>query len=238
MLTEIFYYNHYKPYILKNYGVKKIGRPEKITRDYDFSKAPDEQERFVLNHALKSELVEYAKGLSSSVNSLRESAKDMSANIKRFSSAATPEDKEYARYALSLDLEYFAESYNVNVGLDTNRTYSDTLQYFVEDSKYDLAASVKSLSEYAFDISEDGSRITFDKKKFDRLGEDVLKKAGRNNRDFFEQIYKSSTSLLKVPLAEHLGFKDLSYYYNYKLGTIEKDSFKYIQSGMLVNIVV
>jgi len=51
-------------------------------------------------------------------------------------------------------------------------------------------------------------------------------------------VYESTGDFLQLPLSEHMNFRNLKYYYNYKTGSISKDSFTIIESGMIVNEVV
>ncbi|MDR3090902.1 MAG: hypothetical protein LBU36_01700 [Clostridiales bacterium] len=240
MITSVYYYGYYKPYILKNYGFRRIAEKDAdAVRAMCTRPAPDyERERFILNNSFKAEFVDYANGLSNAVNSLKDAARDMSSDIATFQDSVFQEARSVSRASLALDLEDFADSYNKSVSIDSSRTAEQYFAYFAEDLRFAAVRNAENLAAYGLEVSPGGEEMIFNKKTFAALSSKSLYDASAKNEGFFSEMYDDSRRFLALPLAEHLVFKDLWYYYNYKLGTIEKDSFKYIQSGMIVDVLL
>lgn len=234
MLTSVYYYGYYKPYILNNRP--KIGEGKRQTVS-DKSDDSSTRETFVLNNALKKEVVQYASNLSGTVNYLRETSRDLLQDIFNFQRTSEEKGLESAKKELSDDLEDFVDAYNKNLKFTQADSTSKQLKFFVNDLTYDVSISTTALSKYGISI-DDSDTMSFDSEIFDKLKNKSLSEANKGNHALFKNIYDSTGELLTMPLSEHLKFKNLGYYYNYKLGTIEKDSFKLIQSGMIIDRVV
>ncbi|MCL2171859.1 MAG: hypothetical protein FWB71_06840, partial [Defluviitaleaceae bacterium] len=56
--------------------------------------------------------------------------------------------------------------------------------------------------------------------------------------DFFKSSYKSATGLLKHPLAEHMNFRSLDFYYNYRFGPAGENTLIQMERGVLVDVAV
>jgi hypothetical protein len=234
MLTSVYYYGYYKPYILNH--VPKIGEGgRKINADK--SADPATRETFVLNNSLKREVIRYASGLSGTVNDLRETSKDVLQDIFSFKRTVMDKDFNYAKEELADDLSDFTNAYNRNLKFTHKDANSRPFKSFVDDLAYDVSISTTALSKYGITVADDDT-MSFDREFFSKLRGRELGEANKANHALVKNIYDSTGEFLTLPLAEHMKFKNLGYYYNYKLGTMEKDSFKLIQSGMIVDRVV
>jgi hypothetical protein len=234
MLTSVYYYGHYRPYILSSRP--KIGEAKRQA-SANKNSDPATRETFVLNNSLKRDIIKYASNLSGTVNDLRESSKDVVQDIHSFKRMTAEKGLDYAKSSLSEDLEGFVKAYNQNRTLTDKDSTSKALKFFVDDLAYDVSISTTSLAKYGVTVSENDT-MSFDAEFFDKLKNRNLAEANKENHALFKNIYDSTGEFLTMPLSEHLKFKNLGYYYNYKMGTLEKDSFKLIQSGMIVDKVV
>lgn len=234
MLTSVYYYGYYKPYILNNRPKIGEGRRQTVS---DKPNDPSLRETFVLNNALKKEVVQYASNLSGTVNYLRETSRDLLQDIFNFQRATEENGIQSAKRELSDDLADFVDAYNKNLRFTQEDSTSKQLKFFVNDLTYDVSISTTSLSKYGISVDENDV-MSFDSDFFDKLKSKNVLEANKGNHALLKNIYDSTGEFLTMPLSEHLKFKNLGYYYNYKLGTIEKDSFKLIQSGMIIDRVV
>ena len=232
MVTNVYYYNYYAPYILSNYRRKKIA---------DFPRGEifmlDEDETYVLNKALKKEVVNYAAEFSGVVNGLKDSSKNIIRDARGFLKNEREEGYITAVRWLGEDLADFVNSYNKSKAFAAKNKDSRFFIDFSDNLAYDLSVSLKALSGYRIS-GENNGRLSFDENAFAVMTRGSIRHANRQNLPFFEHIYDSTGDFLKTPLSEHMNFKDLKYYYNYKTGVITRDSFAVIGSGMIVNEVV
>ncbi len=179
MLTSIYYYEYYRPYILSN---------QKWMPSYDsrnLSIVDDREPRnYLLNKALKTNVVEYAKNFSDRLNSLQTAI--YRANYSGSNRAGRMEEL----YAAISSLDEFASS----------QSHSPELLAFSKE----LSAMIEKPELYAVDSIH------------------MVMKMDEKLKEF-----------LKTPLSEHMNFRNLGYYYNYKYGSIRENTFSLIESGML-----
>ena len=232
MITNVYYYNYYTPYILSNFRRKKVA---------DFPRAEnflfDEEETYVLNKALKKEVIGYATELSRVVNGLKDSSRFVVRDARRFIRNEREEGYGTAVKWLEDDLADFVDSYNRTKGFVAKNKDSRILTDFVDNLTYDLSISMKALSRYRI-VEGENETLVFDEDAFKELTRKGVLIANKQNYPFFRHVYDTTKEFLNVPLSEHMNFKNFRYYYNYKTGTIAKDSFTIVESGMIVNEVV
>jgi len=232
VVTNVYYYNYYAPYILNNLKRKKIAeypRGENFLYDGD--------ETFVLNKALRKEVVGYATELSRVINALKDSSKYVVRDAGGFVKNEREEGFITALRWLEDDLADFVEAYNKTKAFSNRNRDSRILTDFADSLEYDLSISLKALSRYEISENEDET-LGFDEQSFKNSTRKKIHIANKQNLPFFEHVYGATGDFLLAPLSEHMNFKNLKYYYNYKTGTIAKDSFAIIGSGMIVNEVV
>ena len=233
MLTSVYYYEYYKPYILN--GSPKLTDGKHKPKSSGLP--PEKRETFVLNNSHKRDIIRYATGLSGTVNSLRDSSKNVLYDIFKFKREVAENGYEHAKSELLDDLRYFTDSYNRNLRFTHKDAESRQQQIFVDDLAYDVKISTTALSKYGITVAQDDS-MSFDGDFFEKLSGREMSMANRQNHALFKHVYDAAGEFLTMPLSTHLNFKNLGYFYNYKLGTMEKDSFKLIQSGMIVDKIV
>ncbi len=235
MLTSMFYYGHYRPYILKTSVPGKAETPKRAKIAEPSNGA--ENFKVLMNKALKTDVVEYARGVSTSVVGTKEASKNLMRDMTDFNKNIYGRGVETARRWIKYDLDEFANSYNTSVMFLANQKHSQALRGFSERTQDAVAHGVENLENLGLKLNDSGS-LKFDGSYFDSLSEAELNMAIGENVNTFQEIYNDASHILTEPLKEHMQFKSLNYYYNYKLGIVENDTFKMIESGMMIDKVV
>lgn len=235
MLTNIFYYGYYKPYIMKT---SEAGKSEPTKRERIAERpATSNAFKILLNKTMKQEVREYARGVSDSVVSTKESSKNTVRDMTEFNKNAFKRSYDTAKMWIQYDLEEFASSYNDSTEFLSDQKHSQSLRSFSERLTDNVQASAAQLEDLGLSMNNDG-KLNFNVAKFNELSESRLNSAIGESINVFQEIYNDAGEILTEPLKEHMNFKNLGYYYNYKLGRMESDTFKMIESGMLVDLVV
>ncbi|MDR1531136.1 MAG: hypothetical protein LBS62_02960 [Clostridiales bacterium] len=234
MLTQIFYYNYYKPYLIDGYGSKRTETPRrpKILENMYFDARKDST--FLLNKTLRSDVVHYINDISSNVNGVKESSKNVMFDMEGFNNNVYRCGEQTARKWLTEDLSKFAGEYNKAVVFFETQEHSAALKDFALSLREKTETNNSRLHYVGISLDAHDS-LDFDKKYFSGLNQDSINIAIGETVDFFNLIYSESGDILKAPLTDHMQFKFLGYYYNYKYGTYETDTFKVIETGMVVD---
>lgn len=236
MLTNIFYYNYYKPYILKTVDSGKQQSKAKIPKIADNSSSTDSF-KVLLNKSLKPEVVDYARGVSGSIVGTKEAAKNLVRDMSEFNKNAYKRGSATAKSWIKYDLEEFAGSYNTSTEFLSSQKHSQSLRGFSERLTDNVNANLEQLSQLGLRMNDDG-KLSVDTDAFNGLDENRLNLAIGETLNTFNDIYADSGGVLTEPLKDHMNFRGLGYYYNYKLGRMENDTFKIIESGMIIDKVV
>ena len=236
MLTNVYYYNIYKPYIVSS--TEKGAYTPKWNRIADRKTSAEPSTKiYVLNKSHKNEIIDFAHNVSLGVNGFRTTARMAAIDMKNFDREVGRGSYEKAQKLLGDDLEKFANRYNEAVDFMLNQGASVNLRLFSYEVTDNLRYNREELDMLGLNFTEDG-KLTFDKTYFNELSTDGLRIAMNTNIDVFTGFQKQGEAFLTAPLAAHMGFKGLGYHYNYKMGKMEMDGYSIIETGLIVNKAV
>jgi hypothetical protein len=235
MLTSVFYYNMYKPYIIGNAGNRSEGyvpRRERIAQGNEPAGRV-----FVLNKALRNEIVSYAQSVSDGVSNLRDATKRTAVDMDNFNGAVHKEGFEAALENMADNLENFADFYNNSAGFMQNQQHSTGLRSYSGELVENVTHNRTRLEMLGLSLSEEG-RISFNRERVSAMNHKEINVAIGENIEMFEGLRSHTQQLMTEPLIEHMRFRGLSYHYNYRMGTMETDGYSLIEAGMLVDRLV
>ncbi len=235
MLTNFYYTNYYKPYLLttKSSSVSSAKKDEAIKEPSTSGFSYVSDRTVLLNKSPVKNTVQYAAALSKGIVSLRGAAASLTRNAEDFFDISFEEGKDEAKAWLTEDLDAFAEAYNNLSDFSDKQHHSATLKDLMAKSK-DFLAKITGSSELL--ISDETGKLSVNKESLEaRLNFDersVLEQVSQAGRS----IMNSVKEFLQKPLSVHMDFKNPGYYYNYKIGSYSENTFGLIESGMLVDI--
>jgi len=239
MLTSVFYFNLYKPYIVSNANTRTgEGYSPRRTRianrnDNPASAGPI----FVLNKSLKNEMVNYARSVSHGVVDLRTATARTTQDMQDFNRTAHIEGWDTAMDTLVTNLSTFADNYNRAAGFLQTQDHSEGLRAFSYDVADNIAYNRNRLELLGLTLSEAG-QFAFDADRVQTLSFEEINVAIGENIEIFAGLQSFTQQLLSEPLVEHMRFGGLNYHYNYQRGTMETDGFRLLEMGLLVDKVV
>ena len=235
MLTTIFYYNIYRPYLVGNVSNRgnSVYTPKK-ERINTSRESTDSGRIFVLNKAIRNEIVEYAKAVSHGVTDFREATKDTVTNMESFNRTVHMDGWNYAVDNLAYDLENFAAYFNRATGFLQTQVHSDGLRSYSNEVSENIFHNRNRLEMLGISLSEDG-RMFFSRSQIESMTHREINLAIGENLAIFEGLRTFSGQLMTEPLLEHMRFRGLQYHYNYRLGTMEAEGYSLIEAGMIVD---
>ncbi len=236
MLTNLFYYDYYKPYIFKNeklvskYNITAGSSAAPVNKE-NFDADGDGEFSFFLNKAYKSEVVRYAENISKDFNSIKNIARSISYKMKDPYFAF-----ENKRELIAESLDELTEKYNTYKDFAfENAKHSPILNSFFESLKYRVDFDAETLSVFGISENEE-ERLIFDRNAFDSMSVDDFERQRDGLEGFCDSVYNDTCEVMTVPMEEHMNFKNLNFYYNYIYSSEEHNTVKIIETGMLVDI--
>jgi len=238
MLTSIFYYNVYKPFIVGNVSGREIGNRAPRQERIQTTREGDSPNRiFVLNKTLKNEIVNYAQAVSFGVTDLRAATKQTALDMENFNRTVHLDGWEYAVSNLSSDLEQFAEDFNRSAGFMQSQMHSTGLRAFSHEVVDNVYHNRGRLEMLGLTLSEEG-HLRFSRSQMEAMDHEEVNVAIGENIAIFEGLRTYTQQLMTEPLIEHMRFRGLNYHYNYRMGTMETEGYSLIEAGMLVDRLV
>lgn len=246
MLTNLFYYDYYRPYIFKN---EKIGskygfaiektKSEKSDTEYrnfetdiNSNKSTfDDEYSFYLSKAMKNEVINYAGSISERFNSIKEASKEVYAEIN-----GRAYNFETRKENISFEMKQFVQEFNsCRRFAKENSESSPSILSYAQSLKYRADMDFEYLNSVGLSY-DDYDNLVFDSQEFLNINKEQFGEVKNGLNHFFDSIYKDTCEIMSVPMAEHMNFKNLDLYYNYIYSNDDSASVTIIESGMIVDI--
>ena len=232
MLTSIYYYRYYRPYMLRTLEPSGAVSPKRSQIAQKPEVEPNSS--FLLNKSLRVDVIAHARQTSSSINGVKDGARRVVSSMEDFNQLAHSHGLKSARENVSEKLAAFTDSFNQSVEFMSSQVHSQGLRDFA-DNLINRALYNQHELEFVDIFTEDGHTLMFSQADFLQKDQDALNIAFGRSIGTFLQTYKDSTIMLNTPLSEHMHFQNLSYFYNYRMGAIVDETFKLIESGLIIN---
>lgn len=241
MITSLYYYNYYKPNILKNTGISLVKQNSfKQVAHQNSSTKP-----INLSTAYKNNVLEYVKDLSNAVNTTKTSSTEIIALANDLT-----EDKDIVKKGTNKELKKkrtdeenkkeaknilakLSDGLNKTVEFSKSSSQSEEFNSFSNNLKNFVSGSIP-FKNLGLKFSDD--KFIVDEDKINELDNAGLKKYLNGTKNDANEISKKAKEFLTKPLASHMSFKSFSYYYSYSSGIIKNDSFNLISTGTLLNL--
>lgn len=210
-----------------------------------------------LDTAYKEDVISYAKNLSKSVNETKSAVYCLLDDISKL----IPEEIDETNYKKSTKMKKQNDlNSDENESDDYDSQVADQFKKSLENftsvlNKTSLFKKLSSQSEEFDDFSSKVSSIVKGSTSLDKLGlsfeegnyyidetimdslsVDETKSLLKQSYDDVKSIYDKTSEFLSKPLANHMEFKNFSYYYSYSAGVMQNNAFSLFGSGILLNL--
>jgi len=238
MLTNAYYYKLYRPYILGSRDKNDVTHRRAKIAEATPQARMDRGMVFVLNKSLKSEIVRYARSVSQGVTQFKTTVHSLSKDMGNFGLNAMYNGYDSALQLVEDGLYAVAEAYNTSTGFLERQQQSESLRSYSHALRDKMEQGRDLLGMLGVSFGVDDDSMVFDPSVLQELSQIELHVAIGSNLQVFHSLHQSATEVLVEPLSVHMGFKGLSYHYNYQLGRMVEDGFGIIESGMIIDRVV
>ncbi len=228
MITTLYYYNHYKPHMITNSKEKVVKqKPFKQTM-YLSQKTPG----IKMSKAFKQEVVDYVENLSSGINNVKSSMISLKKRFKNFDEEIKYRNAENIKDDVIIALEDFVKGVNEVKSISENT--SDVLNSHFDKVKNILNENQDLLKKLKITLGN--GEIKFDTESFEKINIKSLKKNKNDFINIFNDINKETNAVLSKPMTSHMEFRNFSYYFDYRLGSYQNDTFGLFKAGNIVDI--
>ena len=238
MLTNVFYYNLYRPYIVGSRESNDITHKRSRIAETTPQDKIDRGMTIVLNKSLKAEIVRHVRSISHGVTGFKTSLNRLLNDMGGFGLNAMYNGYDSAVYDVEKGLASVVDAYNKGTPFLERQEQSSELRDFSQSVRERMYQGSERLGLLGISFDEESNAMQFDPSVLQSLSQFELHSAIGANIQVFHSLHQTTTDVLTAPLSAHLGFRGLSYHYNYQLGRIVEDGFGIIESGMIIDRVV
>jgi hypothetical protein len=193
--------------------------------------APIERNMFV-----KSDVINYARNFSSGVTGVKNMAKSLSNNADYIKFAAHSEGMESAIDWLKEEAADFADAFNKANDFAKNQKHSAAVADFADDVAGILLDDADEVGSAGLSFID--GKLSFNEEIVNDFSYSRLSAVLDGIAETANKIYKTASDFLQTPLSDHMGFKSLSYYYDYRLGGIAHNNMNIVSSGMIIDVTI
>ncbi len=223
-------------YAINNKRTNKTGRTQSansVNKLYNTSPKEKVNQQNFLNKTNNKEVIDFMQEVASNVNTFKTALSGLSSDIKYIKKFKTFDEED--ERLIENDLEDLTNSIN-------------KIKHIIDNNK--RRTNTKKMEEFEKRISD---RYEENKDLFNKLGIDFVdgnfvKKQKMDSEHFIENIStyedkigdlnEATNDFLNVPMTEFVQFKNLNYYVNYNFKNKLSDTFKLIESGSLLNVII
>ena len=230
MLTNIYYYGHYRNFVARTSqtAANAYGRRTWVPTNIA-PRNTGENPAVLLNKADNDKVTNFARALSSSIVGLKDASRMFVSDMNLIRGGNV-----YQNHLdwIKEDLEHFTQAYNNMQNLSNIGVQNTELAHFAHYFRNFARTNSHTLSHVGI-ISHNEASLTYH-----GIVNTPGKEAAKEAVNTFRTAYNITRGFLEHPLAQHMEFRDLGYYYNYTIGDSGSNTFFIIQSGMLVDLLV
>ena len=237
MLTNLHYYSHYKPYIVGEDDSDIPFKYEKIAEQrQNISLAAENglAPALVLNKALNGKVVKYLRSTAKTVVDIKYYSNMIDVDMRIFTRNVPVYGLSPFKQTLCRSLDTFSICYNRAISALSSQTHSSELKGFSAELIRACTSNAEVLSEIGFGFASK-KEMFFDTEFFNDSTKSEIFASIRNTIKIFNGIYELSNDILEIPMMTHMNFRGFEYYYNYRVTNRIEDTFKIIESGVLLD---
>ena len=237
MLTNLHYYSHYKPYIVGGDDADIRFKCERIAEHrQNISLAAENglAPILVLNKALNDKVLKYLRSTAKTVIDIKYYSNMIDVDMRIFARNVPIYGLSPFKQTLCRSLDTFSICYNRAVKALSSQTHSSELKAFSAELIHTCTSNIDALSELGFGFVS-RKEMFFDTGFFNESTKSQIFAAIKSTINIFNSVYVLSDAILEIPMMAHMNFRGFEYYYNYRITNRLEDTFKIIESGLLLD---
>jgi len=234
VLTNIFYFGHYRDFALRassgsnsNFNRSLLNRAQIQTMH-----RAEGTSAVQLNKTLDNRILHFAKALGENVLILKDSARMFANNMQSLDIAASVGNTYNQLQWIEEDLRSFALSYNNLNYIHQATGHSQNLSHLTHSIRNVTQGNETLLSHLGIVVADAGGLT------YHGIGNTASREITQQAAMALKNAYDAARDFLSHPMSHHMEFKNLNYYYNYTIGNTPNDTFRLLESGILIDIAI
>ena len=239
MLTSLHYFGHYRDFVLRNSSGsnsnfnRSLLNREQVRKSVISQPSSAGAPTVQLNKSYDKRVLGYIEALGENVVKLKDAARMYVNDVTSldFEHNDLLSFESHLRW-LDEDLRTFTASFNALGGMAVKSPYSNHLPHFTHSIR-NITQRDEILLSHLGVVAADEGGLTYH-----GVGTTATLGVARSAVSMFKSAYETAREFLAHPMTHHLNFNELSYYYNYTIGSSPMDTFRLLESGLLIDRMI
>jgi hypothetical protein len=184
----------------------------------------------------------FAEAVCRSVTDMRDSARYLANNTNNYYTNVLNESLESSKEWVEEDISMFVNAYNAMLAFGYSQEHSHELTYYSDDLKEIAKENEGALNAAGVSIYNNGMTLGFSAGKIHDIDILGFGHIVTGTAKTAEKVFDRTAELLQLPAAVHMDFKQLSYYYNYRVDLSAEVAMRKIPialyAGMVLDMVI
>ena len=194
------------------------------------------------NAILKKAVISFADGVCRNVTDMRDSSKYLSQNVEGYYANVLSEDLETSKQWVEEDISMFVNAFNAVVEFTTGQEHSQELTLYADDLINIALSNEKELKEAGVTVYNGGRVLGFSAERIHNINMLEFGHIVTGASNTAAMVYDRTHKLLQLPAAAHMDFRQLSYYYNYRVDMTAEAALRKVPialyAGMILDRVI
>lgn len=224
------------------YGKKDTSR--KHLNKNEFGSNAKKSYSVFLNRAFSKDVVNYAHNIYRNVIALKDSSRELKEFVEEYKTVEDRIDslddkkKEKIVDIFQQKVQKFVDDYDKAFEFADNQKENSKVLKEFSNALHEIGGNQEEILEkLEVNESEEGILdVGIEIKDFEQ--KQGVKDKLENAKQVVEGLSSAIENILTKPMAEHMNFRSLNYYYNYKLDTYKANSFTLIEAGLIVDLTL
>ena len=238
MLTNVFYYNIYQPYIMEKRAHPQQSAKSTLDRYAQNAQYSNNKAQVIKNNSIKRDVVDYVGAVCKNVTEMKDSAKYLSSNAEHYYLNVLNESLGTAKQWAEEDISMFVNSFNATVQFGSLQEHSRELKSYANELKEIVLSFKDSLSVAGIIVYANGESLDFNPNRIHDMDYLQFGQSVSGAARAAQAVYNRTSELLRMPAAAHMDFRQLSYYYNYRIDKADDARYKNpanLYAGIVLN---
>ena len=239
MLTSLHYFGHYRDFVLRNSSGsnsnfnRSLLNKEQVRESVISQSSGSQASTVHLNKSYDKRVLGYVEALGENIVKLKDAARMYINDVTNidFEHNDLLSFENHLRW-LDEDLRTFTASFNALGGMAAQSPYSIHLPHFTHSIR-NITQRDEILLSHLGVVAADEGGLTYH-----GVGTSTTLGVAKSAVSMFKSAYETTREFLAHPMAHHLSFNELSYYYNYTIGNSPMDTFRLLESGLLIDRMI
>jgi hypothetical protein len=243
VLTNAYYYTFYQPFIMQRRADTRFNARFAVKgEEREQGNDARVHHKITKNTAIKRSVTMFAEAVCRNITDMRDSARYLANNTDNYYSNVFNESLESSKEWVEEDISMFVNAFNAVVAFGYSQEHSSELTYYADNLREIAKENENELNAAGVSLHNNGMTMGFSAQRLHDINAQNFGQVVTGAAKTAGSVFDRTAELLHLPASAHMDFKQLSYYYNYRIDLSADVALRKIPialyAGMVLDMVI